>query len=347
MSTSSALTKESKTSSFLDCFNQMAENISPPPSEESKRKADAPSPFRPISPEDQSVKATKSVQSTDSDLFDLESIISGFSEVKNLFTAQKAEDVEDQGRVSPIKNELNDRSGTKELESSVQYGEDDIFAGLDDEDDNTRVTTEKPKAIDLTPRNGSDSPTSGSLSDLSESVAVSTTHSRRSAASPTKNLEATREEFVDADADADATTASRRNRVDVVEDKCDDECERLCDPEAILESLSLSPPLEMVTPVSPESSTSKQLSDTEGEEDGFMEYLVAYITAIVHECGGMGAQLAEMEWDDTLLGAFTVDDGEVDGMLHTLEREIKKTPTVDVIEAVRSFDAIEAVTSFG
>jgi hypothetical protein len=338
-STSSALTKESKSSSFLDCL------ISPPPTpEESKRKVDTPSPFRPISPEDRNVKATKSVQSTDnSDLFDLESIISGFSEVRNLFTAQKAQDVDYQGRVSPIKKELSVRSDKKELQSSVQSGEDDIFAGLDDADDNTRLATEKPRAIDLTPCHRSDSPTSGSLSDLSESVAVSTTHSRRSATSQTQNLEATREEFVD----ADASTASRRNRVDVLEDKFDDNCERVCDPESIVESLSFSPHREMVTPVSPESRTSKQPSYIEGEEDGFMEYLVAYITAIVHECSGLGAQLAEVEWDDTILGAFMVDDGEVDGMLNTLEREIKKTPTVDAIEAVRSFDAIEAVTSFG
>jgi hypothetical protein len=137
------------------------------------------------------------------------------------------------------------------------------------------------------------------------SVAVSTTHSRKSATSQTKSLEAT-----------DAST----------------------------ENLDVG---EVVTPGSPESSVTKQSSATEGGGDGFMEYFIYYITAIVHECADMGAQLAEVDWDDTILGAFMVHDVEVDGMLNILEREIKITPTVDVIEAVRSFDAVEAVRSFG
>jgi curved DNA-binding protein CbpA len=281
---------------------------------ESKRKVDTPSPFRPISPENQSVKDTKSVQSAEGDLFDLESIVSGFSEVKNLSTAQKAKDVDVdcQDRVAPIMKKLSDSSG-----------EDDIFAGLDDEDDNDndndtniiRFTMEKPEAIEITQRTQSESPSSVSLtsalSDMSGgSVAVSTTPSRKSATSQTKSLEAT-----------DASTA----------------CTQLCDPESI----------EVATPVSPESSATKQSSDTEGGGDGFMEYFIYYITALVHECADMGAQLAEVDWDDTILGAFMVHDVEVDGMLNILEREIKTTPTVDVIEAVRSFDAIGAVRSFG
>ena len=252
-------------------------------SKDSFQQSKAPSPFRPISPQEQS-------KNGESDLFDLESIASevqsGFSEVKKMFTAN-----------TNLKEKASKKK--KQVDMSHEMSED-VFAGLEDVDDNNNSTSrfvmEQPQTIHVNRRLRSESPAGGSVSDLSGSVAVSTTYSRRST-TPTNIVPATEEDFADSSRQKDAYVAPENLK-----------------------------------------------SSNEGEEDDFLEYLMAYIAAIVNEanCADMGAKFAQFNWEDSIFGAFMVEEGQVDGMMHTLE-----TDTVGAIEAVKSFDAIEAVRSFG
>jgi curved DNA-binding protein CbpA len=290
------------------------------------RKADAPSPFRPISPSDFAISSVVSAdtRSSEGDLFDLESI--SFSVENNPF---KAEDEQKKGRLS-----LSPKN-TKGQASPNNNNDEDVFAGL--EDDANTNTIEKPKAIIALTR--SDSPASESLmSDLSESVRPFEADFDRG----TKESSGGKADILGERVWSDDDLRGSTDPLDMI----GEHCENLC-ADDVLANLCAN---DVVTPTPSEEETKEATPDpqikTSNDEDGFMEYLVAYITAIVHECAD---KFADVEWDDTILGAFAVNDGEVKGLLHTLEKEMKRTPTIDALDAVKTptVEAIEAVRSFG
>eukprot|EP00339_Tiarina_fusa_P021622 CAMPEP_0117017712 /NCGR_PEP_ID=MMETSP0472-20121206/13798_1 /TAXON_ID=693140 ORGANISM="Tiarina fusus, Strain LIS" /NCGR_SAMPLE_ID=MMETSP0472 /ASSEMBLY_ACC=CAM_ASM_000603 /LENGTH=648 /DNA_ID=CAMNT_0004722167 /DNA_START=81 /DNA_END=2027 /DNA_ORIENTATION=+ len=299
-------------------------------------KMETPSPFRPISPDG------SNNGNTDGDAFEVESISLAGDLTHRASTPTNGRSA-DRPSPSVRKNERmpsEDRArkeGTRVVnaEPAGDLNDDDIFYGLEDDDVSQKTPVDAPGDI---PDEGSrldaprhiavlrvrsESPGTEAMSELTETVAFP------------KSLD----DYPDDD-DDDETAASEASSNANREADCGGKYAG-----KILESLGMG---------------SRRVADDEDDgdsldssytkkEDGFVTYLVAYISAIVHDCAGKISEVSEIDWDDTVLGAFMVDDRGMSKMLTTLESELQKAPSVDAVDVITSppYEAIEAVRSFG
>jgi hypothetical protein len=297
-------------------------------------KKGGPSPFRPISPDVS--------KSNDGEVFDVDSIT--FSADDLTYNASTSAGKSDSPSFENLQNKSQSRA-VKPEPSGVLKDDDDVFFGIDVDDDYSESTPvdatgetpdecsrmDAPRHIAVL-RVRSESPITVAFSELTETVASSyagkISDDDESAAS---------EESRDADAPS--------NGILDFADKCDS----MLDAVQIMGSLGLTTYSKAAAVEEKEKGDESVESNLSKKEDGFVEYLVAYINAIVNDCAGKISSISEIDWDDTVLGAFMVDDSGMAEMLSTLETEMKKAPAIDAVEVITSppFEAIEAVRSFG
>ena len=345
-------------------------NMVPPLPQTDARQA---SPFRPISP-DTSINRTGS-----GDVFDLDSI--DFSEGDK---SSHKKSVSTAGERSSRQGKKLERDVRLDTSPASYNNEDDVFAGIDDNsllsnvledgsskhnpifvgiegnssrgkpvdapggtpDSNSRSNA--PKHIALL-RVRSESPTNTHVSELTGSTCL---QGNQPSVNTTRSDDVT---------DDDGT----ENGVDPVfvnnqvpdfqppRDQCDgfeEICERNRETEKdifatvglFVDSVCMLSSGEDVDDSTSNNNVARS-SDAVGKtEDGFVISFIAYISAIVHDFAG---KMSEIQWDDTALGAFMVDDGGIQGMQSTLEKELDKTPAITAKEAITA-PAIEAARSF-
>ena len=231
--------------------------------------------------------------------------------------------------------------------------EEDIFAGLEEEDSKTNFTFAAPEAISV-PANSrlrSVSPAaSGFMSDLSESVI--TTPEVLSSTSLVPSANQTKELGVAAEIDQvpnlipspnGSSTKSGRD----ISERDDKETVELagskddgwCDPDSFAETFSF----DFADGGTTRSAGEEGVKTATSDDDGFIECLAAYISALANDCSTLGAQVAaSIEWDkstDSVFYTCIIPDGDLDCMLEILRREMNRTSSfIDSVSAeVRSY----------
>ena len=238
------------------------------------------------------------------------------SEVQNMFTTKVPQSLQESGCVIP----------QEEVDKASKDNED-VFDGLDGLLDGVSLysmgSIGKPSTINFA-CNRSENPTSGSVSDLSESFAAASINSKKSDRSSQLGSLFTLNKRTSEIEPEDAYFASTPTRKildtrEIMEDRCDDQIHN----SQLLRNVALASPASVQfsrneAPVNPES------EEKEVEANGFMDYFSAYVTAIVNECTDMGAKLAKVDWDESVLGAFKVHECDVGCMLEALEKSLQE-----------------------
>ena len=254
---------------------------------------------------------------------------------------------------------------------SKSSDEDDIFDGLEDDgledepndesDWHTKTTMEDPAPQGT--RIGADISFASeeTMSDLGESVANS--RSRR-AIGPTSLLDQLQKVHDESDShclyETFGTGSAEDREMDL---RVGGSQLSYSDGESIMETsvcflsekLKRQNSAKLKSPETPQAQEDSLTQANQGQtvgsdSDSFMNYIYAYISALVSDCAALSTKgLPSYNWEDAqtaLLSSFVIDDGDMDSMLGVLEHEIERTPpTIEAIASVRS-EGIEMVRSF-
>ncbi len=83
--------------------------------------------------------------------------------------------------------------------------------------------------------------------------------------------------------------------------------------------------------------SNKSLSEKPNiEDESFIEFFVEYIKSIVCQFDDTETSPAEFNWKDAILGAFLIDDDAVEKLLLIVEKEVKKTPQLNRVDAMEA-----------
>lgn len=224
---------------------------------------------------------------------------------------------------------------------------DDVFDGIDDDG-----VAEQPSSITVpTPRSVSPSNLS-TVSDLSESVATARPSQKSAFALPGGSVtpdQSAVDTSIDQSSAMDTSfSVSTSVARDIFsgtpeDDEFSEQGNNWFKPSQIAKNFSFDgseKDTEAVV-VTPEKSSSS-------DDEGFIAAFAAFIHAMAMECVAMGQNLSETDWKEAVVGAFLIEEADVDQLISIVATEVQHTPALDTNDAVQSptMFAIEAARSF-
>jgi hypothetical protein len=290
---------------------------------------------------------------------------------------EEEDEIFDDSSIISFSSSVSGSSATSSDSQSIisKPSEDDVFDGIEDELSKPppQQQQQQPSTISLTRRRPSSPGNISTVSDLSESVAnreglspsfvlkantttTTTSSTTQTGASATNNASANAKRSQTSRAARSITPVVPEGIFDEVpyDDVCedDDHHNKWCEPSEVIQSLSFCE----VDEEEDEKNVSKGTKDSMerqqqprySENEGFLQYFLAYVEAIVEDCEAMGTTLSEMDWKDAVLGPFMVEDEHVGDLMQVVSTELNKTPALhsaDAMEAPTQL-AIEAARSF-